>query len=140
MKITIARIVKSKPSKFGFNVHATSKEDGDMKIYMIPTKNVESLKPNDVIEGESKLWNKGDNGIEYWTWEWPKKEDKIGGKLELILNNQARMLLMLQQIGQSVIPRANTVSGTDIPYPEEEIDADAIDQAFEDYSKLPQDE
>jgi hypothetical protein len=130
-KLTVSQIVKTKPAKYGFTTMVKTKEHGNTRIYMINTKEEDSIKVDRVYEGETSLWKKGDD-VEFWAFHWPKKEDKIGKQLEELNNRVVKIQMMVEKIGLHLMPPTNKVAGTDIDYPEpthtsEEITFDPFD-------------
>lgn len=135
-KITVGQIVKTKPAQYGFTVMVKSKEHGDKKIFMISTKQADSIKVGSVYEGEATLWKKGDDGTEWMAWKWPKKEDKVLEKFELLLASLQLLHGKIDEIGRAVIKPKDDYPEreyAEMPFPTEAEQAE-IDQALAEFN------
>jgi hypothetical protein len=74
-KITVTKIVNTKPDKYGVSVRVKSQEYGDKEIFMMSVKDPSKIVEKGVYEGEFELWKEFEDGTKWNSWKWPKKED-----------------------------------------------------------------
>lgn len=141
-KITVSKIVKTKPSKIGSSVMVKTNEHGDARIYMLSVKDASSIQVGKQYEGEASLWKKGDD-VEFWSWKWPARQGGGGGggmtedqlqrllaPLNAINTNLLRLMGMYAEyMGMYTESRMQDVAKVD--YAAQGRDPKAIDDAFE---------
>src|ERR1041385_9571790 len=82
-KITVSKIVNTKPDKYGTSVRVKTNEHGQNRIYMISVKDASLIKEGGAYEGEGALWKKTDEGTdketEWWSFKLPGGPARNGG-------------------------------------------------------------
>lgn len=134
-KITVTKIIKVKPSKFGFSTMVKTTEYGETRIYMLSTKSEDGIKVGQTCEGHGELWKKGEDGVEFWSWKWPRKDGvaspEVMKALEEINNRTLKTHLLVEELVADFRKRDKPkITGTDIPYPTREDEGlDQIDES-----------
>lgn len=98
-----------------------TKEHGERGISGFDNIQTQNWKEGDEVEIEVEP--KG----EYLNFKLPNKQDLVSKQLEEINNRTLKIILMLEEMASRLIPKDKPkIDGTDIDYPDEDIDPDKI--------------
>lgn len=111
-KITVTKIVNTKPDKFGTSVRVKTSEYADKRIFMISVKDANEIKVNGQYEGEGALW-KEIEGTEWWSFRLPKKNGsgnpELAHQIEKLLTGQGAQGAKIDRIMELVTSMSESV-------------------------------
>lgn len=133
MKLTITQVGNPKDvqTKFGLKQKSYIKasEKGDTYLSYWVSSATRDWKVGDVIE-VLNVTSRDYNGKTYWDIVMPKTSGGIPPEvtktLEEINGRTLKILLMVEELGKKLLPQENKIPGTDMEYPEENINPDDI--------------